>query len=146
MGPKPLPSLHPHPLMDMVFLCSMGRPRKRLGGRRESGGAIIPRPIRLTIRLSEWDAEDINRIARAWGVASSDCVYWLIHGRLAELREERPDAALADIVSGWLALQSRKLGHHGVESWWARLDRKARADAIGGVEPIEPGGTDDAGS
>lgn len=95
------------------------------------------RSVLLGLAITPRDAEDVHRIARAWGVPVSRAAYYLIAGRLAELREERPGVELVELVSQWLAEQGRKLGHHGARSASVAQGREARARGDGGPDAAD---------
>jgi hypothetical protein len=90
------------------------------------------RNVLVSVNVTPRDAADLDAIRRAWGIPLARAAYWIIAGRLAELREERPDAEITEACASWLAAQGRKLGHHGVRSGAAARDREAERD--GGPE------------
>jgi hypothetical protein len=117
--PNPTPIV-----LDTAKIGSMARgPRGKGVGRR---GVLIG------VGVTERDAEDIQHIARAWGVSVSRAAYYLLAGRLAELREERPEVDLVELVSTWLAGQGIKQGHHGKRSAWVAQERERNAETRSG--------------
>lgn len=103
-------------------------------GRRPVG--VETRRYRLTTTVTARDLEDVSRIASAWDVSLAMAAYYLLVGRLCELREERPGVEVVELVSQWLAEQGRKVGHHGKHAASTAQAREARArgEAGGGAE------------
>lgn len=48
----------------------------------------LKRPHRVQLKLDHQLMQDVSRIADAWRVPQSTCIYWLLRGLMADARSE----------------------------------------------------------